>query len=56
MLTDMNGKYADVGEVVIFPDGRFNYQQDCEGKTLSRVPGTAGMAFVAVRQKDMDTC
>ena len=56
MLTDMNGKYADVGEVVIFPDGRFNYQQDSEGKTLSKEPGTAGMAFVAVRQKDKDTC
>lgn len=56
MLTDMKGKYADVGEIVIFTDGRFNYQQDSEGKTLSKEPGTAGMAFVAVRQKDKDTC
>lgn len=56
MLTNMNGKYTNVGEVVIFSDGRFNYQQDSMGNTLSKEPGTAGMAFVAVRQKDKDTC
>ena len=56
MLTIMNGKYADVGEVVIFSDGRFNYQKNSMGKVLPKEPGTAGMAFVAVRQKDKDTC
>ena len=56
MITNMNGKYANVGEAVIFSDGRFNYQRDSVGKVLPKEPGTAGMAFVAVRQKDKDTC
>lgn len=56
MLTNMNGRYANVEEVAIFPDGRFNYRQDSMGNTLPKEPGTAGIAFVAVRQKDEDTC
>lgn len=56
MLTNMNGRYANVGKVAIFTDGRFNYRQDSMGNTLPKEPGTAGIAFVAVRQKDEDTC
>lgn len=55
-VTNMNGRYANVGETVIFPDERFNYRQDSMGNTLPKEPGTAGIVFVAVRQKDEDTC
>lgn len=56
MITNMNGKYGNAGEIIIFSDGRFNYQRDSMGKILPKEPGTAGVAFVAVRQKEENKC
>ena len=56
MTINTNCKYAGIGEAVIFLDGRFNYQKDRFGKALSKEPGTAGMAFVAVWQRKEKEC
>lgn len=56
MTINTNCKFANKGEAVIFLDGRFNYQKDRFGKTLSKEPGTAGMAFVAVWQRKEKEC
>jgi len=56
MVTDTAGKYADVDEIVIFSDRRFNFQLDRNGQLLKKEPSTAGVAFVAVRQKEESKC
>ncbi len=56
MVANTAGKYANVGEIVIFSDRRFNYQLDSSGKLLKKEPSTAGAAFVAVRQKNKGRC
>ncbi len=56
MVTNTAGKYANVDEIVIFSDRRFNFQLDRSGNLLKKEPSTAGVAFVAVLQKKKSKC